>query len=192
MELEKINSLLCGPCMCVLCCVGPDYGVAADAGRVMRQDFFEIPLTAKETALFELPKMDNEGTRARTSNTEPPLQVNGRPFYEQGPAIYNWQNGWSMVLPPHSVCPKLDGQRRCCCIYPQRPRVCRRPQLFPYLIQKSAARSNGNTRGPAFVYITRHKLLAVWDCPFVRNFKKEIAAYAAACKLEPVFMENKG
>ena len=39
-ELEEINSLLCGPCRCNLCCVGPE----AD----MRQSFFEIPLSPAE------------------------------------------------------------------------------------------------------------------------------------------------
>lgn len=34
MELEAINSALCGPCGCTLCCVGPD--------RDMEQAFFEI------------------------------------------------------------------------------------------------------------------------------------------------------
>jgi len=192
MELEEINSLLCGPCACELCCVGPDYGLAADADREMRQDFFEIPLSAEETALFELPKMSDEETNGRTANTEPPLQINGRPFYEQGPAIYNWQKGWTMILPPRSLCPQLDDERHICRIYSRRPAVCRRPQIFPYLIEKENGDSSVNRGGPDSVYVTRQKLLAVWDCPYVREFKEEIAAYAAACRLEPVFMENKG
>jgi Fe-S-cluster containining protein len=193
MELEKINSLLCGPNACVLCCVGPDYGLAGDAGRQMTQDFFEIPLAAEETALFELPKRESAETRGRTANMEPVLQVDGRPFYEQGPAIYHWRNGWTMILPARWACPQLDDQRRTCRIYPRRPAVCRRPQIFAYLIEKSAAQGRDNRpQEPDPVYVTRHKLLAVWDCPYVRGFKEEIAAYAAACGLEPVFMENKG
>jgi Fe-S-cluster containining protein len=192
MELEKINSLLCGPNACVLCCVGPDYGLASDAGRQMTQDFFEIPLTGQETAHFELPKIESEETRSRTANMEPALHVDGRPFYEQGPAIYHWQNGWAMILPARSACPQLDGEGHICRIYPQRPAVCRRPQIFPYLIEKSDAQSSDYRQGPNSVYATRQKLLAVWDCPYVRNFKEEIAAFAAACRLEPVFMENKG
>ena len=192
LELERINSLLCGPCSCVLCCVGPDFGLAADVDRVMTQDFFEIPLTAEETALFNLPKLESDETRGRTANTEPPLQVNGRPFYEQGPAIYYWQNGWTMILPTRSHCPQLDGQRQLCRIYPRRPGVCRRPQIFPYLIEKNTAHTADMRKELVSVYVTRHKLLAVWDCPYVRKFKEQIAAFAAVCRLEPVFMENKG
>jgi len=191
MELEKINSLLCGPCDCVLCCVGPDYETASGAGRQMEQEFFEIPLIEAETALFELPRLDNEQTRSVTANSEPPLQSADRPFYEQGPAIYNWQNGWTMILPRKSRCPQLDGQKHTCRIYQQRPAVCRRPQIFPYLLEKSNADANGNQANAA-VHVARNKLLAVWDCPYVREFKQEIAAYAEACRLEPVFMENKG
>jgi len=190
-ELEKINSLLCGPCECVLCCVGPDYG-APDAGREMEQEFFEIPLTEEETALFDLPRRDDDQTRSVTANTEPPLQSAGRPFYEQGPAIYNWQNGWTIILPRKSRCPQLDGQKHTCRIYRQRPAVCRRPQIFPYLIEKSVDAASANKGVADAVHVARNKLLAVWDCPYVREFKQEIAAYAEACRLEPVFMENKG
>jgi Fe-S-cluster containining protein len=192
MELEKINSLLCGPCDCVLCCVGPDYGTTLDAGPQMEQEFFEIPLTEEEATLFDLPRIDNDRTRSVTANTEPPLQSAGGPFYEQGPAIYNWQNGWTMILPRTSRCPQLDGKKHTCRIYPQRPAVCRRPQIFPYLIEKSVAAASGDHGAANGVHVARNKLLAVWDCPYVREFKQEIAAYAEACKLEPVFMENKG
>jgi Fe-S-cluster containining protein len=192
MELEKINSLLCGPCNCVLCCVGPDYGTTPDAAHQMEQEFFEIPLTGEEAALFDLPRIDNEQTRSVTANTEPPLQSAGRPFYEQGgPAIYNWQNGWTMILPRKSRCPQLEGRKHTCRIYPQRPAVCRRPQIFPYLIEKSDAAPGDNHGAADVVHVARNKLLAVWDCPYVREFKQEIAAYAEACRLEPVFMENK-
>jgi Fe-S-cluster containining protein len=192
MELEKINSLLCGPCGCVLCCVGPDYGTAADSGRQMEQEFFEIPLTEEETALFDLPRRDDDQTRSMTANTEPPLQSAGRPFYEQGTAIYNWQNGWTMILPRKSRCPQLDGQKQTCRIYRRRPAVCRRPQIFPYLLEKNSAGTGGSHGGANGVQVARNKLLAIWDCPYVREFKQEIAAYAEACRLEPVFMENKG
>jgi hypothetical protein len=43
---------------------------------------------------------------------------------------------------------------------------------------------------PAF--IVRKKLLAVWDCPYVKQFQDEISRYAEICELEPLFKENKG
>ncbi|MCI5158069.1 MAG: hypothetical protein D3906_06430, partial [Candidatus Electrothrix sp. AUS1_2] len=54
-ELEKINSLLCAPCHCRLCCIGPD--------KTMTQEFFEIPLQDQETELFSLPRHDTPESR---------------------------------------------------------------------------------------------------------------------------------
>ena len=41
-ELEEINSILCKPCGCVLCCTGPDSGFDETAGykKKMVQEFF--------------------------------------------------------------------------------------------------------------------------------------------------------
>ena len=182
-ELEKINSMLCGPCGCVLCCVGPDYDADPDSPRKMKQDFFEIPLTDEETDRFDLPKSDNAETRSCTANSEPSMMLEGRPFFHHDPAIYHWQNGWTMILPRKSICPQLAPKSRLCSIYGERPEVCRRPQIFPYLIEKTFNHS---------AYVVQNKMLAVWDCPYVKNYKQEIAAYAEVCGLAPVFMENKG
>ena len=54
-ELEKINSVLCGPCGCTLCCVGPE--------QSMEQEFFEIPLGSREIDLFAVRRCDNEASR---------------------------------------------------------------------------------------------------------------------------------
>jgi Fe-S-cluster containining protein len=182
-ELEEINSLLCGPCGCTICCIGPD--------GAMTQEFFEIPLTAAESDLFALPKTASAASRMRTALTGRPLKVDGRLFYEHGPGLYHWQNGWSMILPRGSVCPQLEAATGRCAIYPERPEVCRRPQIFPYLLERAPGldRKNKDHSRPAFV--ARRKLLAIWDCPYVRDLKEEISSYAEACEMEPVFKQNK-
>jgi Fe-S-cluster containining protein len=180
-ELEEINSLLCGPCGCTLCCTGPD--------GTLTQEFFEIPLTGPECALFSLPATDSAASRQRTALTEPPLTVTGRPFYEQGPGLYRWMDGWSLILPRGSACPQLEAGTGRCRIYPERPEVCRRPQIFSYLLERAPELDGANKELPA--YVARRKLLAVWDCPYVQDLKEEIAAYAEACGLEPVFRKNK-
>jgi len=55
-ELEKINSILCGPCGCVLCCTGPNSEFDALSGfkGKMKQEFFEIPLEDNEVKIFTL------------------------------------------------------------------------------------------------------------------------------------------
>lgn len=189
-ELEQINSLLCGPCDCVLCCTGPDYDAGHEPGKTMRQDFFEIPLSEKELDLFDLETIDSEQSRKRSANSEPYLRRDGRPFYETGMAIYRWRNGWSLILPRKAACSHLDQVRRICNIYPQRPEVCRRPQIFPYMLEKRSE-DIGEGEDSALVYVARKKLLAVWDCPYVQKYKEEIAAYAEMSGLEPVFMANK-
>ena len=181
-ELEAINSLLCGPCGCSLCCTGPSPD--------LRQEFFEIPLAADETGLFAaLPQVDTPETARLTSGSEPPLLVAGRTFYEQGAALYRWLSGWSMILPRSTACPHLQASQACA-IYPRRPQVCRRPQVFAYLIDHAPEYDAGLDRAiPAF---RQHgKILAIWDCPYVKSFQKEIAAYAERCELEPIFRENK-
>lgn len=177
-ELEEINSLLCGPCGCTLCCTGPD--------QTMTQEFFEIPLAEAERGLFAVPETDSAASRWCTALSEPPLIVGGMPFYRNFPGLYHWRTGWSLILPRGSACPLLATSSSRCRIYSERPTVCRRPQIFPYLLERLADPGHG-----APTYVARHKLLAVWDCPYVREFKEEIAAYAGACGLEPVFKENK-
>ncbi|MDH5299267.1 MAG: hypothetical protein OEV91_09640, partial [Desulfobulbaceae bacterium] len=54
-ELEQINSLLCAPCGCTLCCTGPDH--------TLHQEFFEIPLGTAEVSLFALPVVDSAESR---------------------------------------------------------------------------------------------------------------------------------
>lgn len=192
MELERINSLLCGSCHCVICCIGPDHGLTPGSTKKMKQHFFEIPLTEKETDLFDLARVDDARSRKRSANSEPPLTRDNKPFYETGPALYHWRDGWSLILPRHGACPHLDTEKGACRIYSQRPEVCRRPQIFPYALEKRTAsgRHDGGLEEPVFV--AREKLLAVWDCPYVRAHKGKVAAYAEMCGLEPVFMENKG
>ncbi|OGQ94401.1 MAG: hypothetical protein A2521_09810 [Deltaproteobacteria bacterium RIFOXYD12_FULL_57_12] len=180
-ELERINSLLCEPRGCTLCCVGPD----AAAG--MRQHFFEIPLRDMEVAWFNDPLVDTEASRRVVSMTEPPLVHDNRPFYEGGRALYRWRNGWSLILPRNTACAQLDSEQGRCRIYAERPEACRRPQIFPYLLEKQ---ENAEEAGTAYIF--RNKLLAVWDCPSVRDLKNVIARYAELSGLEPVFMENKG
>nr|MBF0222897.1 hypothetical protein [Desulfobulbaceae bacterium] len=175
-ELETLNSLLCAPCRCTLCCVGPDQSYS--------QSFFEIPLSGKETALFSLPSVDTPESRGLTAHSETVLKVEGKPFFASDPAIYNWQNGWSMILPKETSCQKLRNNGRCT-IYPERPDVCKRPQIFSYVLEASTA------PGHSQVYIAQSKVLAIWDCPYVKQFKDEIAAYAELCEIEPIFKENK-
>lgn len=175
-ELERINSLLCGPCGCTLCCVGP--------GNDMVQRYFEIPLRIEETRVFPIGRIDSPQSRALRIDHAPPLQVEGRDFFDRAePVLIRWQPGWSLVLPTGSSCPNLEAGGRCR-VYPDRPQVCRRPQIFPYVVEPV-----GEAEPPAFRL--RQSLLAVVDCPYVRLLQDEIAAYAAACELEMLFRRNK-
>lgn len=177
-ELETVNSALCAPCGCTLCCVGPD--------QEMRQEFFEIPLTGREIDLFDLARVDNPSSRQTGSGDEPVLAVDGRPFYRRRePLLVRWRNGWSLILPRKTRCPHLDDQGRCR-IYPQRPEVCRRPQIFPYVLEPLDPAADGSAR-----YRLRNALLAVVDCPYVARLRETIAGYGAACELEVIFRRNK-
>ena len=190
-ELEEINSRLCTPCHCRLCCIGPD--------KTMEQEFFEIPLQASETELFALPRHDTSESRSMlaldsgldSTTDDGVLQVDGRPFYHGAdadqcgtgtPELFHWRNGWSMILPKESSCPALEQTGRCR-VYSERPQVCRRPQIFSYILEQ--LEENGK-------YMLRNSLLAVTDCPYVQFLQEEIAAYAAACELELVLKANKG
>jgi len=178
-ELEQINSLLCGPCGCILCCVGPEAS--------MVQSYFEIPLQAGEVDFFRLEQIDTPVSRAHLVGDEPPLQTAGGDFFDRpDPVLIHWQSGWSLILPRASRCPNLEASGRCL-VYPDRPEVCRRPQIFPYVVEPVRGEERGAT-----VLRLRQSLLAVLDCPYVRLLQDEIAAYAAACELEMVFRHNKG
>jgi Fe-S-cluster containining protein len=192
-ELETINSMLCEPCGCVLCCTGPnsEYDEAAGYKGSMKQKFFEIPLQESETALFSINRIDTEQSRAVTAQSDPSLQIEGEPFYRHGLALYHWKNGWSLILPEGSACPNLSGDTGKCRVYVERPDVCRRPQIFAYVLEKTpdtAKRSDG-TLIP--VYMARSKVLAIWDCPYVRKFQDVIGVYAEMSGLEPVFKKSK-
>lgn len=177
-ELEEINSRLCTPCGCTLCCIGPS--------AKMDQRFFEIPLTNDEIKLFPVPDYDNETGRQHSAMAETPLLIDGKPFYERKtPALFHWQNGWSLIMPTDTKCPNLQEQTGRCQVYPERPEVCRRPQIFPYILEPL------NFPGAKPVYRLRQTLLAILDCPYVNTLKEEIAAYAAACELEVIFKHNK-
>ncbi|MBA3014420.1 MAG: hypothetical protein KKD63_11425 [Proteobacteria bacterium] len=179
-ELESINSLLCSPCGCSLCCVGPTPD--------LKQVFFSIPLKVEEVDLFVLPRIDTFDSRSLTVESEPPLIIGkGQPFYELGPGLYCWQSGWSMILPTGAACPHLTPSQACA-IYPQRPEVCRRPQIFAYLIDRPFISVDF---GPGQTFRQSGTILAIWDCPYVKQFQAEIAAYAELCDLEPVFKMNK-
>ncbi len=178
-ELEKINSLLCGPCGCTLCCLGP----SGEMGQV----FFEIPLHEQETTLFSIPRIDTEESRQAGPYAEPPLLVEGVPFFQAPPALYHWRKSWSLILPKGGACPNLERTSGGCTIYPDRPDTCRRPQIFPYALERRP--EHGTAERPA--YIARRKLLAVWDCPYVQELREEIGVYAQLCSLTPIFKRNK-
>lgn len=175
-ELEQINSALCAPCGCNLCCVGPDKG--------MQQLFFEIPLDSWEIEQFPLDRIDTARSRASLSNDEAALRVQHYDFYHHSdPLLVHWKNGWSLVLPTGSQCPHL-AEMRLCRIYPKRPQVCRRPQIFPYVLEPTVD-------GGQDIFCLRNSLLAVVDCPYVRLLQEEISAYGAACELDVIFRQNK-
>ena len=172
-ELETINSALCGPCNCTLCCTGPEPDI--------EQEFFEIPLTENELSLFNLEQYDTRDSRSTEALAAEPLQVNGRPFYQRSqPALFHWRNGWSLILPTGSSCPGLQKSGKCN-IYSQRPQVCRKPQIFGYILENNKQKQ----------YVLRNTLLAVIDCPYVSTLKDEIATYAAASDLQMIFRHNK-
>ncbi len=177
-ELERINSALCGPCGCALCCVGPE--------QSMEQEFFEIPLSSEEADLFKVSRCENEASRNSSPRDEEELQWNGRPFYSVAePTLFHWKKGWSLILPKSSACPNLNEQGQCL-VYNERPNVCRRPQIFAYMVEPL----DENEGGVPAMRI-RQSLLAVIDCPYVRELKDEIAEYAAASELHLHLKQNK-
>jgi Fe-S-cluster containining protein len=192
-ELEEINSILCEPCGCVLCCTGPDNEFDKQAGytKKMQQEFFEIPLVQQEVKLFDLQKVDNVASRSLTAHSATALQINGQPFYKHEMALYNWQNGWSLILPSGAVCPQLETASKKCKIYGKRPDVCKRPQIFPYIVEEQPEKAKHSDGTLIPVYMVRNKILAVWDCPYVQQYYDDIVAFAELSKIEPVFRKSK-
>lgn len=177
-ELERINSALCGPCGCTLCCVGPE--------KSMVQEFFEIPLDAGELDLFAVDRCDNEASRSSLPLDEKELLWEAQPFYRvKNPTVFHWKKGWSLILPKSSLCPNLNDNGQCR-VYDDRPKVCRRPQVFPYMVEPLEV-----AEGEAQSMRIRQSLLAVTDCPYVRELKNEIADYAAASELHLLLKQNK-
>ena len=177
-ELESINSMLCGPCGCTLCCVGPDENMA--------QEFFEIPLSASELDLFRVERFDSEESRGTSAYADDELMCDGQPFYRRSsPALFHWKSGWSLILPKQSRCSNLQENGQCN-VYEDRPEVCRRPQIFPYMIEPLEEKPDGRK-----MYRIRQSLLAITDCPYVQALRDEIAEYAAASELQLVFNRNK-
>jgi Fe-S-cluster containining protein len=192
-ELEKINSILCGPCVCVLCCTGPNSefdNLSGFKGK-MRQEFFEIPLKDSEVDIFTLTRIDTEESRKLTAQSEPSLQLGRLPFYKQEIALYHWQNGWSLILPEGTTCPQLVRDTKRCMVYEKRPEVCRKPQIFPYVLEKTTDTAKRSDGVLIPVYMARNSVLAVWDCPYVRKYQDEIGTYAEMSGLEPVFRKSK-
>lgn len=177
-ELETINSLLCAPCGCTLCCVGP--------AQDMEQEFFEIPLADDELDLFAVSRFESDASLACSAHDEEELLCSGRPFYMMNaPALFHWRTGWSLILPKETGCPNLDRQGGKCLVYGNRPGVCRKPQIFPYMLEPFHEGEAGGA------YRLRQSLLAVVDCPYVRDLQEDIAGYASACELHLVLKENK-
>lgn len=177
-ELERINSALCGPCRCTLCCEGPD--------KSMQQEFFEIPVTSEELNLFPVNRCDSEASRESLPMDENELQWEGKPFYTiSEPALFHWKKGWSLIMPKGTTCPNLN-DKGLCRVYSDRPDVCRRPQIFPYMVEPLGNNENDEPR-----LRIRQSLLAVIDCPYVQELKDVISEYAAASELHLVLKQNK-
>ncbi len=192
-ELERINSVLCGPCGCVLCCTGPNSEFDALSGfkGKMKQEFFEIPLEGSEIEIFALKKVDSKASRKLTAQSDPSLQLEEKPFYKHEMALYHWQNGWSLILPEGSVCPQLSPDTKRCNVYEKRPEVCRKPQIFSYVLEKTTDTAKRSDGVLIPVYMARNKVLAVWDCPYVRKYQDEIGAYVEMSGLTPIFKKSK-
>lgn len=178
-ELEQINSLLCGAHNCTLCCTGPDAS--------MRQQYFDIPLRNGEEALFAFAKPAQTGFSDTARQTLETIAAGLNTSCNDAVLARHLQ-GYSLVLPKHARCPALDSAGRCS-IYEKRPQVCRKPQIFPYLLEQEKEEGLADTGKT--VFRLRNTLLAVMDCPYVQELQDDIALYAAASELELIFRRNK-
>ncbi len=174
-ELESINSYLCRPMNCTLCCIGPK--------KDALQEFFEIPLLEKEIGLFALDVIEDDKSIYMTPYDEPPFLIEDKPFYFHPPKIYRWSYGYSLILPKGTKCPNLDTQGRCI-IYKRRPVVCRKPQIFSKVIDRDIKVKDS-------FWQIRKSILAITDCPYVLATKDKIISYANKNELDCVFMQNK-
>ncbi len=194
-ELGRINSALCGQYNCTICCQGPL--------EKEENQLFELALSEEEVSLFALPRINTELTRSTDAFAEPPLMVDGQPFYVMDPALYCWRQGWGLILTRGSFCPNLNKGTGRCTTYKKRPQVCHLPQIFPVVLEKVfdpegvrliASTNNVNIddlTDKDNYYVAQEKILAVWDCPYVREYKDEIIRFAELSSLEPVFRMNK-
>ncbi len=194
-ELGKINSLLCPRYKCVECCRGPH--------NHHKDYFFELPLSPDEISLFNVPRVDNASTRSSHAFAEPSPVFEGKEFYLHPPAIYNWNKGWSLILPRETYCPNLDVEKGKCIIYQKRPEVCRLPQIFPLVLErhydpKAVSRfsetlrlSPSDLKDSHNIYIAHNGILGILDCPYVREFQHEIVDYAALSGLKAFFRRSK-
>ena len=172
-ELETINSLLCTPMGCDLCCIGPT--------PQEKNLFFEIPISEEELDLFQVEKISTDASRSSLSAHEPPLTIGGREFYRCGPCVIEWMSGHSLILPRGTRCPQLNDNGRCL-IYNERPKTCRKPQIFAYVVEKDSKLGN---------FTFRNKMLAILDCPYVKILKNKIYLYASLCNLDLVVSPNR-
>lgn len=194
-ELEQVNSALCGQYQCIICCRGPL--------KEEENFFFELPLTNEEAPLFNLPLIDDSGSRKTHAFADPPYKIGDQPFYMRDSALYRWRDKWGLVLVKDSFCPNLINEDGRCRIYEKRPRVCRLPQIFPLALEtiydpqvtEEIAAQNSvsfpELTDKVHYYVVQEKILAVWDCPYVRDYKQEIIKFAEVSSLEPVFRQNK-
>ena len=149
--------------------------------------FFESPLQEQENNLFSIPRIDTQESRQTDLYAEPQLLAESAPFFQAPPTLYHWKKNWSLILPKGGACPNLERTGGGCTIYPDRLDTCRRPQIFPYALERQPGHETVE-RPP---YIARRKLLAVWDCPYVQELRDELGAYAQLCGLTPIFKWNK-
>ncbi len=173
-ELERINSLLCSPCGCDICCKGPF--------KEDEHQFFEIPLRQEELSLFDLPVIENNHSIKMSPYDMAPFLIKGVPFYKypDSPMIVRWEKGYSLMLLKNDRCPHLDTNSRCA-IYDTRPDTCKRPQIFPYVIEETGD----------LELVHKAKLLAITDCPYVKALKPYIHRYASLNGLDLMLRNNK-
>ncbi|MBF0477795.1 MAG: YkgJ family cysteine cluster protein [Deltaproteobacteria bacterium] len=194
-ELEKINTILCGQAGCVDCCVGP-----TDENNAL---FFELPLAEDEIDRFALPRVDSPATRGTSAMAETSLEFDGEPFYLRPAALYRWQDHWSLILPKKGPCPNLDSRVGLCRVYMHRPLVCRLPQIFPLVTEQVYDPEFVRTQAAAqsipldsltdtdHVLIIQKGILGILDCPYVRKYSEEIYNYALKNGLDPLFRWDK-
>jgi Fe-S-cluster containining protein len=173
-ELETVNSLFCASMKCALCCKGPEPDAV--------QEFFEIPLQPQELSLFAFQPIETPFQGGFDACSADIFQIDERPFYLLPPAVYHWRHGYSLILTKGASCPHLTGNMRCN-IYEKRPNVCRKPQIFAYVLEQQPDKPH--------VSLERDTLLAITDCPYVRLLEKELERYAVLNEVTLMLKPNK-